>query len=94
MRQFSKGSQISLYSILLDEIGSNSSDAEQHLGKHYDLHSMFGWSETEPTLRYCTVLSIFLMVTVLKSLGTGSVSNYRQSEYVNMHVMFFIWSLP
>ena len=23
----------------------------QHWSSHYDLHSMFGWSETEPTLR-------------------------------------------
>jgi hypothetical protein len=26
-------------------------DAEQSAGRHYDLHSMYGWSETEPTLR-------------------------------------------
>jgi len=26
-------------------------DSKQHWSSHYDLHSMFGWSETEPTLR-------------------------------------------
>merc|ERR1719357_2283344 len=26
-------------------------DAEQYQGKHYNVHSMYGWSETEPTLR-------------------------------------------
>ena len=26
-------------------------DSQQHWGSHYDSHSMFGWSETEPTLR-------------------------------------------
>ena len=37
-------------------ISKNSvADSEQHLGKHYDLHSMYGWSETEPTLRYRAV---------------------------------------
>ena len=25
--------------------------SSQHWSSHYDLHSMFGWSETEPTLR-------------------------------------------
>lgn len=27
-------------------------DYEQNMGRHYDVHNLYGWSEAEPSLRF------------------------------------------
>ena len=45
---------------------------------HYDLHSMFGWSETKPTLR-----------GVRASTGKRGLVLSRLSFFINMNVPYY-----
>ena len=66
-------------------------DAEQFWGSHYDTHSMYGWSETEPTLRGARLATGQRSLVLSRStfVGSGRWTSHwlgdNWSEWDNLH---------
>ena len=66
-------------------------DAEQFWGSHYDTHSMYGWSETEPTLRGARLATGQRSLVLSRStfVGSGRWTAHwlgdNWSEWDNLH---------
>ena len=66
-------------------------DSQQHWGSHYDTHSMYGWSETEPTLRGAREATSKRSLVLSRStfVGSGRWTAHwlgdNWSEWDNLH---------